>query len=127
MRQRALRTGAAIGVVIGGVGGWVAARETASSPTHNTYCGVAAPAGATLDGIANKFGSHDNVPMVFAMPENVVRTPANTPNYYVSGSEGLRAGDAVVLDDVPLGMCIAEGGVPEVSPTGDLQAAQNKL
>jgi hypothetical protein len=35
-------------------------------------------------------------------------------------------GDAVVLDDVPLGMCIAEGGVPEVSPTGDLQAAQKQ-
>ena len=127
MRQRALRTGAAIGVVIGGVGGWVAARGTASSPSHNTYCAVAASTGNTLNGLASTLGSHDTVPKVFAMPKNVLRTPENTPDYYVSGSEGLRAGDAVVFDDVPLEMCIAEGGVPEVTPDGNLQAAQRKL
>jgi len=27
--------------------------------------------------------------------------------------EGLRAGDAVVLDDVPLGMCIAKAAYPK--------------
>jgi hypothetical protein len=129
-RQRALRVGAFIGIIIGGPAGWFAHNYIDNQSSPGILCGVAARTGDTLDSVKAQFSSRNynpNVYTVFEMPADIARNPNNTPDFYVNGSMGLDGGDTVVLNGVSLGVCITKGGVPEVTPDGNLQAAQRKL
>lgn len=97
--------------------------ETRAAAMAEPSCDVKVEAGDTLEGIHRKLGmagdTGDSEQVL--RPDGTVRTPENTPRYFIAGSKGLEAGDTARVSHVGANVCEAVGG--EVVPTsGDDKA-----
>lgn len=85
--------------------------ETRAAAMAEPSCDVKVEAGDTLEGIHRKLGmagdAGDSEQVL--MPDGTVRTPENTPRFFIDGSQGIEPGDTVRVSHVGSNVCQAVG------------------